>query len=200
MLDDFDETVDDCRIVARVSRAATFCARLSHAVRTRKGKRFTDVHDLFGKRARLRPKARTQEDETTYTFPELLLGTALLNVPYSVWEARDFFASVGGKVGQPADLGALEGIFVAFWLEVAARRGKYRDPDDEPAWADCKSPVRSRRPAVLRCLHAVDATRVHRTRSWVFSFLISSAFGPSRVTAMLHTGSMARRRPVEAVL
>ena len=26
MLDDFDETVDDCRIVARVSRAATFCA------------------------------------------------------------------------------------------------------------------------------------------------------------------------------
>ena len=140
MLDDFDETVDDCRVVARVSRAATFCARLSHAVRTRKGKRFTDVHDLFGKRARLRPKARTQEDETTYTFPELLLGTALLNVPFSVWEARDFFASVGGKVGQPADLGQLEGIFVAFWLEVAARRGKYKDPD-EPAWADCKSPV-----------------------------------------------------------
>ena len=148
LLDDFDETQDDCRVVARVSRAATFCARLSHAVRTRKGKRFTDVHDLFGKRARLRPKARTQEDETTYTFPELLLGTALLNVPFSVWEARDFFASVGGKVGQPADLGQLEGIFVAFWLEVAARRGKYRDPDDEPAWADCKSPVRSRRPVV----------------------------------------------------
>jgi hypothetical protein len=140
MLDDFDETVDDCRIVARVSRAATFCARLSHAVRSKKGKRFTDVHDLFGKRARLRPKARTQEDETTYTFPELLLGTALLNVPFSIWEARDFFASVGGKVGQPADLGQLEGIFVAFWLEVAARRGKYKDPD-EPAWADCKSPV-----------------------------------------------------------
>ena len=140
MLDDFDETQDDCRVVARVSRAATFCARLSHAVRSKKGKRFTDVHDLFGKRARLRPKARTQEDETTYTFPELLLGTALLNVPFSVWEARDFFAAVGGKVGQPADLGALEGIFVAFWLEVAARRGKYKDPD-EPAWADCKSPV-----------------------------------------------------------
>ena len=99
------------------------------------------MHDLFGKRARLRPKARTQEDETTYTFPELLLGTALLNVPFSIWEARDFFASVGGKVGQPADLGQLEGIFVAFWLEVAARRGKYKDPDDEPAWADCKSPV-----------------------------------------------------------
>ena len=60
--------------------------------------------------------------------------------------------------------------------------------------------VRSRRPAVLRRLHAIDATRVHRTRSWVFSFLISSAFGSSRATAMLHTGAMARRRPVEAVL
>ncbi len=158
MLDDFDETRDDCRIVARVSRAATFCARLSHAVRTRKGKRFTDVHDLFGKRARLQPKARTQEDETTYTFPELLLGTALLNVPFSIWEARDFFASVGGKVGQPADLGQLEGIFVAFWLEVAARRGKYKDPDDEPAWADCKSPVvETKDPELRRFRAARDA-------------------------------------------
>ena len=27
--------------------------------------------------------------------------------------------------------------------------------------------VRSRRPAVLRCLHAIEATRVHQTRSWV---------------------------------
>ena len=158
MLDDFDETQDDCRVVSRVSRAATFCARLSHAVRTRRGRRFTDVHDLFGKRARLRPKARTQEDETTYTFPELLLGTALLNVPYSVWEARDFFASVGGKVGQPADLGMLEGIFVAFWLEVAARRGKYKDPDDEPAWADCKSPVvETKDPELRRFRAARDA-------------------------------------------
>ena len=30
--------------------------------------------------------------------------------------------------------------------------------------------VRSRRPAVLRCLHAIDATRVHQTRSWVAYF------------------------------
>ena len=40
--------------------------------------------------------------------------------------------------------------------------------------------VRSRRPAVLRCLHAIDATRVHQTRSWVVSFLILGPFGPSR--------------------
>ena len=60
--------------------------------------------------------------------------------------------------------------------------------------------VRSRRFEVLRRLHFTDTTRGHLTMTWVFSFLISSASGPSRVTAMLHTGSMARRRPVEAVL
>ena len=38
--------------------------------------------------------------------------------------------------------------------------------------------VWSRRPAVLRRLHAVDATRVHQTRSWVVSFSISRPFGP----------------------
>ena len=38
--------------------------------------------------------------------------------------------------------------------------------------------VRSRRPAVLRCLHAVDATRLHQTRPWVVYFLILSRFGP----------------------
>lgn len=132
-VDDFDETEDDCRVVARVARAATFCARLSHAVRLNARKRFADVHDLFGKRARLRPKATSQEAETTYTFPELLLGTALLNVPFSIWEARDFFAAVGGKVGEVADLGALEGIFVAFWLEVCARRGGNHRDDYGPA-------------------------------------------------------------------
>ena len=30
--------------------------------------------------------------------------------------------------------------------------------------------VRSRRPVVWRRLHAIDATRVHQTRSWVVSF------------------------------
>ena len=38
--------------------------------------------------------------------------------------------------------------------------------------------VRSRRPAVLRCLHAVDATRVHLLMKWVVSFSISRPFGP----------------------
>ena len=40
--------------------------------------------------------------------------------------------------------------------------------------------VRSRRPAVLRRLHAVDATRVHQARSWVVSFSSLSCFGPRR--------------------
>jgi len=48
--------------------------------------------------------------------------------------------------------------------------------------------VRSRRPAVLRRLHAIDATRVHQTRSWVVYFLILRPFGPRRETAMLRAG------------
>jgi hypothetical protein len=48
--------------------------------------------------------------------------------------------------------------------------------------------VRSRRPAVLRRLHAIDATRVHQTRSWVVYFLILRSFGPRRATAMLRAG------------
>ena len=31
---------------------------------------------------------------------------------------------------------------------------------------------------VLRCLHAIDATRFHQTRSWVVSFSNSRPFGP----------------------
>ena len=33
-----------------------------------------------------------------------------------------------------------------------------------------RSYVRSRRPAVLRCLHAIDARRLQERRSWVVSF------------------------------
>ena len=49
--------------------------------------------------------------------------------------------------------------------------------------------VRSRRPAVLRRLHAIDATRAHQTRSWVVYFLNLRPFGPRRETAMLRAGS-----------
>ena len=49
--------------------------------------------------------------------------------------------------------------------------------------ADKKKNARSRRPAVLRRLHAIDATRIHQTRSWVVSFVILSEFGPRRATA-----------------
>ena len=40
--------------------------------------------------------------------------------------------------------------------------------------------VRSRRFEVLRCLHAIDATRGDETRAWVVFFLILRPFGPSR--------------------
>ena len=49
---------------------------------------------------------------------------------------------------------------------------------------DC---VRSRRPAVLRRLHAIDARRLQERRSWVVDFSISGPFGPHS-TEMLRAG------------
>ena len=46
------------------------------------------------------------------------------------------------------------------------------------AMVDRITPVRSRRPAVLRCLHAIDARRLQEGRSWVVSFSILRPFGP----------------------
>ena len=40
--------------------------------------------------------------------------------------------------------------------------------------------VRSRRPAVLRRIHAIEATHGDETRPWVLYFLISGPFGPRR--------------------
>ena len=54
--------------------------------------------------------------------------------------------------------------------------------------------VRSRRPAVLRCLHAIGATRDHQTRSWVAYFSILRPFGPRRATAMLRAGLLPGRQ------
>ena len=48
--------------------------------------------------------------------------------------------------------------------------------------------VRSRRPVVWRRLHAIDATRVRQTRSWVVSFWILRPFGPFPVNTMLRAG------------
>ena len=53
--------------------------------------------------------------------------------------------------------------------------------------------ARFRRPAVRRCLHAIDATRVHQTRSWVVSFSSLRPFGPSRETTMLRAGTSGAR-------
>ena len=45
-----------------------------------------------------------------------------------------------------------------------------RTGQKEKEKAEKKAAVRSRRPAVLRRLHAIDATRVHLTMKWVVSF------------------------------
>ena len=53
--------------------------------------------------------------------------------------------------------------------------------DPDPAHTDfVKMAVRSRRPAVLRRLHAVDARRLQERMSRLVSFLILSCFGPRR--------------------
>ena len=59
-------------------------------------------------------------------------------------------------------------------------------------WDD-RASVRSRRPAVLRRLHAIDATRVHLTMPGVVSFLILRPFGPFPVNTMLHAGNAGTR-------
>jgi hypothetical protein len=48
--------------------------------------------------------------------------------------------------------------------------------------------VRSPRFEVLRCLHAIDATRVHLTMKWVVSFSSLRPFGPRRATATRRAG------------
>ena len=55
-------------------------------------------------------------------------------------------------------------------LALDDKAGGYLETDEEIAQA------RSPRFEVLRCLHAIDATRLHQTRPLVVSFSILSAF------------------------
>ena len=55
-----------------------------------------------------------------------------------------------------------------------------RTGQKEKEKAEKKAAVRSRRPAVLRRLDAIDATRFHLTMKWVVSFAILRPFGPRR--------------------
>jgi hypothetical protein len=55
--------------------------------------------------------------------------------------------------------------------------------------------VRSPRFEVLRRLHAIDATRVHRTMTWMVSF---SNLGPRRETAMFRAGSAVNGKHYKA--
>ena len=55
--------------------------------------------------------------------------------------------------------------------------------------------VRSRRPAVRRRLHAIDARRLQERRPWVVSFSISRPFGPRRASASIESRSKSEMRP-----
>ena len=54
---------------------------------------------------------------------------------------------------------------------------------------DAVKQARARRFEVLRCLHFVDVTRVHQTRSWVVSFSSLRPFGPNRDAPRRSTAS-----------
>ena len=57
-------------------------------------------------------------------------------------------------------------------LAMDDKAGGYLETDEEIAQ------VRTRRPAVLRRLHAIDARRLRESRRWVVSFPILRPFGP----------------------
>ena len=82
------------------------------------------------------------------------------------------------------------------WGKIPA--GRY---DVHGGWV--KDIVRSRRPAVLRRLHAIDARRLQERRSWLVSFSILRPFGPRRETTMLRAGGrqgVVRRHAADAAL
>ena len=85
----------------------------------------------------------------------LLLGCALPSVMLCIflWNTGVSTNIVSKDVGAPIEV--MERMKAIEGLEPKAARK-----------------VRSRRPAVPRCLHAINATRVHQTRSWVVSFSI----------------------------
>ena len=65
-------------------------------------------------------------------------------------------------------------------------RQRHRDQGEEDA--------RSRRPAMLWRLHAIDAIRLQERRSWVVSFSILSAFRARSRLDISHTGGHRRGR------
>ena len=103
----------------------------------------------------------------------------------------------GGGAFVEALLNVIPGETLEIVVGAGGAKGQYGGTvqivrEDDPTKFETEE-VRSRRPAVLRCLHAIDATRVHQTRSWVVSFSSLRPFGPSRATAMLRAGHGAVR-------
>ena len=66
-----------------------------------------------------------------------------------------------------------------FALPTDVKRRVKRTATNSRGFADDEFTKRNgRRPVVLWCLHAIDATRLQERRSWVVSFSILSRFGP----------------------
>ena len=74
------------------------------------------------------------------------------------------------------------------WLAEQKKEKEEKKLKELQKQIDEERQVRSRRPAVLRRLHAIDARRLQERRSWVVSFSILRPFGPSRATATPRAG------------
>ena len=106
-------------------------------------------------------------------------------------EARARNNTSDDKAAVPAFLLDREGTSRA---KILSNSIKQKRAEKAGKWSVPIPKVRSRRPAVPRCLHAIDARRLQERRSWVVSFLILRPFGPRRATAMLRAGTSGGRR------
>ena len=74
------------------------------------------IHVLFMK-CRLRPVTDFGA-EGTFTYQELILGLATLNLTFDVYDARALFATLGGGPGRVVHVKTLDTLLMAFWLRV----------------------------------------------------------------------------------
>ena len=106
-------------------------------------------------------------------------------------EARARNNTSDDKAAVPAFLLDREGTSRA---KILSNSIKQKRAEKAGKWSVPIPKVRSRRPAVPRCLHAIDATRLQELWKWVVSFLILRPFGAFPVNTMLRAGASGGRR------
>ena len=107
---------------AQVALATAYDGRDARSLTTKVAYKFKSgthrhsIHVLFMK-CRLRPVTDFGA-EGTFTYQELILGLATLNLTFDVYEARALFATLGGGPGRVVHVKTLDTLLMAFWLRV----------------------------------------------------------------------------------